>query len=203
MTAKPRNASYEEAAALSIGASTALCFLSAAGVRPGQRALVEGASGSVGTFAGQLARHFGAAVPALCSTGNVELVKSLGAGDVSDYTREDPTARGGTFAVVLDAVGTSRLCRWLGALGPNGSFLNVGMLGDPITRRWYAATTGRKVVGGTASPSREQFDRLGALSEAGALRSVIDRRYPLEEMVEAHRYVDEGHKRGSVSIAVA
>ena len=203
VTAKPRRASYEEAAALSIGASTALWFLDRADIQPGQRVLVYGASGSVGTFAVQLARHLGAAVTGVSSTRNVELVRSLGADEVVDYTSEDPAARGGTFDVVFDAVGKTKLSHWLGALAPNGSFLNVGMMGDPITRSWYAATTGRKVVGGTASPSKEQFERLGELSEAGALRSVIDRRYPLDELVEAHRYVDAGHKRGSVAIAVS
>jgi NADPH:quinone reductase-like Zn-dependent oxidoreductase len=207
VAAMPPNASYEEAAGLAIGASTALYFLEAADIRPGQRVLIYGASGAVGTFAVQIARHYGAQVTGVCSTANVALVKSLGADEVIDYTREDPAAspatRGGTFDVVFDAVGKTSLSRWLGALAPKGRFLNVGMLGDPLSRRWYATTTGRQVIGGTATPTREQFDRLGELSEAGRLRTVIDRRYPLEQMVEAHRYVDGGHKRGSVAIAVA
>ncbi|CAA9286237.1 MAG: Bifunctional protein: zinc-containing alcohol dehydrogenase; quinone oxidoreductase (NADPH:quinone reductase); Similar to arginate lyase [uncultured Chloroflexi bacterium] len=207
LAAMPPNVSYEEAAGLAIGASTALHFLRAADVRPGQRVLVNGASGAVGTFAVQIARHYGAHVTGVCSTGNVDLVKSLGADEVIDYTREDPAAsaatRGATFDVVFDAVGKTSLSRWLGTLAPQGRFLNVGLPGDALTRRWYAATTGRHVVGGTASPGREDFDHLAELRAAGRLRTVIDRRYPLEQLVEAHRYVDGGHKRGSVAISVA
>ncbi|MGH2352130.1 MAG: NAD(P)-dependent alcohol dehydrogenase, partial [Chloroflexota bacterium] len=136
VAAMPRNAAYEDAAALSIGASTALWFLNAAHIRPSQRVLVNGASGGVGTYGVQIARHYGAAVTGVCSTGNVELVRSLGADEVIDYTREDPATSGGTFDVVFDAVGKVSPSQWLGALTPNGSLLHVGMLGDALTRRW-------------------------------------------------------------------
>jgi NADPH:quinone reductase-like Zn-dependent oxidoreductase len=200
---KPQNMSYAESAALPIGASTALFFLRAGNIQPGHRVLVNGASGSVGTCAVQLARHFGAVVTGVCSTQNVELVRSLGAEDVIDYTRQDPATSGGTFDIVFDAVGKTTVSRWLGVLRKGGSLLHTGMPGAALKRPWYAATTGRNVVGGTVAPRGEDLKFLSELSAAGRLKPVIDRCYLLEQVAEAHRYVDLGHKRGSAAITVA
>ena len=177
---KPASLSYEQAAALPLGALTAQAFLRRAGLRPGQRLLVHGASGSVGTAAVQLGRHLGAEVTAVCSGSNAELVSSLGAAHVIDYTKEDFT-RGGRFDVVLDAVGkvSKRQCR--GVLTDGGRFVSVK---------------------GQPGLGPDDLERLAGLVEAGHLRAVVDRRYRLDQIVEAHRYVEAGHKRGNVVVSM-
>ncbi|MEN6341020.1 MAG: NAD(P)-dependent alcohol dehydrogenase [Methanospirillum sp.] len=179
---QPANLSYEQAAAVPVGGLTALRFLKKGGIRGGQKVLIYGASGSVGTYAVQLARHFGADVTGVCSTANLALVRSLGAGTVIDYTREDFTKTGRTYDLVFDAVGrTSRWqCRHL--LGKGGTFLSTK---------------------GSATEDVGDLDYLRDLIEAGEIRPVIDRCYPLEQIVEAHRHVEAGHKRGNVVITVA
>jgi len=179
VAAKPMNLSYEEAAGLPCGALTAQAFLRQAGLAKGQRVLVHGASGSVGTAAVQLARHLGAEVVGVCSTGNVELVRSLGAARVIDYTKEDFTRTAGAFDVVLDAVGKTSKGACRPALAKGGRFVSV---------RGTA-----KILAGDLEPIR-------ALAEAGELRSVIDRTYDLDQIVEAHRYVEAGHKKGNVIV---
>jgi NADPH:quinone reductase-like Zn-dependent oxidoreductase len=178
---KPANLTYEEAAAATGAGMTALRCLSKANIRPGQRVLIYGASGAVGTCAVQLARHhFEANVTGVCSAANLELVKSLGAGRVIDYTRED-FQRGETYDVVFDAVGKTSAAQSRQALKPNGIYLNVH----------------------TASGNGEKLEDLIAIKEiieAGKFKPVIDRCYPLEQIVEAHRYVDTGHKKGNVVI---
>lgn len=199
---KPENLTYEEAATLPIGAYTALYFLQAAHVEPGQTVLINGASGSVGTFAVQLARYFGAEVTGVCSTRNVELVKSLGAGRVIDYSVEDFTQNGERYDVIFDAVGTTTFSQCEGVLKHNGYYLHTGIVAAGIKRQWYAMTAKRHVIGGTAFPRREGLEFLKELSEAGHLKPVIDRCYPLEQVAEAHRYVDTGRKRGNVVVRV-
>jgi NADPH:quinone reductase-like Zn-dependent oxidoreductase len=199
---KPQAMTYEEAATLPIGAQTALFFLKAANIQPGQNVLINGASGSVGTFAVQLAKHFGAEVTGVCSTGNLALVTSLGADRVIDYTREDFTTRGERYDIILDAVGKTTFSQCQGVLKPNGYYLNTVMVGAALQQRWYAMTTGKQIIGGTVVPRVEALVFLKELSEAGRLKSVIDRCYPLEQMVEAHRHVETGRKKGNVVVRV-
>jgi NADPH:quinone reductase-like Zn-dependent oxidoreductase len=178
---KPSNMTYVEAAAATGGALTALSFMRKANVKSGQRVLIYGASGSIGTFAVQLARAFGAEVTGVCSTANVDLVRSLGADQVIDYTREDFTTTGETYDVIFDAVAKSSPSHSRRALKEGGLFLSA-----------HESTT---VEPGDLMVLKE-------LIEAGKLRSVIDRSYPLEQIVEAHRYVEQGHKKGNVVITV-
>src|SRR5881392_59074 len=183
---KPTNTSFEEAAAIPWGAGCSLYFLRRGGIRAGQRVLIYGASGSLGTAAVQLAKYLGAEVTAVCSTTNLELVKSLGADKVIDYTREDSISSGELYDFILDAVGrrkSSKLqlqCK--NALAQGGKYVSVD--------------------GGMPWPRAEYLVRLRQMIEEGRFRAVIDRCYPLEQIVEAHRYVDKGHKKGNVVIAV-
>ena len=203
---KPANLSCEEAAVLPFGAGTALHFLrNVAKLRPGQTVLVNGASGGVGVYAVQLAAYFGAEVTGVCSTRNVDLVKSLGAHKVIDYTQADFTQSGETYDVILDTVvGKNDFDRCKRVLKPNGLYLAVaGGLREMRQMVWTAITGGKKVIAGTASENREDLLFLKALAEAGQLRPVIDRRFPLAQTADAHRYVDTGRKRGCVVITVA
>ncbi len=200
---KPRQMTYAEAATLAIGAHTALHFLQAGKIQPGKKVLINGASGSVGTFAVQLAKYFGADVTGVCSTRNVALVQALGANRVIDYTQTDFTKTGETYDIIFDTVGTTTFSQCRRALKPDGYYLHTVLVAAAITGLWYALTTGRHVVGGTAVPQRESLVVLKELSETGRLKSVIDRCYPLEQMVEAHRYVETGHKQGNVVVTMA
>lgn len=203
VVSKPQHLSYAEAATLPMSAQTALYFLKAANIQPGQRVLIYGASGSVGTFAVQLATYFGAEVTGVCSTRNVALVKSLGADTVIDYTREDFTQNGTTYDVIFDTVGKTTFAQCQGVLKDKGHYLHTSLGLSALKGLWYALTTGKHVIGGTAVPRTEALTFLKDLSEMGHLKPVIDRCYPLEQMVEAHRYVDQGHKVGNVVITVA
>lgn len=203
---KPSNLTYEEAAALPIGARTALHYIRKANTLasvPGQKVLVYGASGSVGSYAVQLAKYFGAEVSGVCSTRNVELVKSLGADKVIDYTKEDFSKNGETYDVIFVAVDKSSFSACMQALKKDGIYLNVTTPLPSIRIVWAKMTGSKKIMLGENPPeSAEDLDFIKRLVEAGKLRPVIDRSYPLEQIAEAHRYVDQGHKKGNVVITV-
>jgi NADPH:quinone reductase-like Zn-dependent oxidoreductase len=200
---KPSNMNYEEAAAIPWGGITALYFLRKGKIHSGQHVLIYGASGSVGTFAVQLAKYFGAEVTGVCSTTHVELVKSLGADTVIDYTKEDFTKSGVTYVVIFDAVGKSSFSGCMRSLKKEGIYLQaVAAPALSVRMRWTSMTSGKTLIGGTAAPKAEDLMYLKELVEAGKIQPVIDRCYPLEHIVEAHRYVDQGHKKGNVVITV-
>ena len=197
------NLTFEEATTLPIGGRTALYFLREANIQRGQKVLIYGASGSVGTFAVQLAKHFGAEVTGVCSTANLELVKSLGADKVIDYTKEDFTKNGETYDVIFDTVGKGSYSGCIRSLKKDGTYLQaVTAPGMSMRMRWTAMTSSRKLVGGGPPPKPEDLVFLKELIEAGKIKPVIDRRYPLDQIVEAHRYVDTGRKKGNVVIIV-
>jgi len=196
---KPANMTLEEAAAVFFGAVSALHFLRKAGIRAGQKVLVYGASGSVGVFAVQLAKHFGAHVTGVCSTRNVELVRSLGADEVVDYTKEDFSRAGRVYDIVCDTVGKSGFSRSLKSLVRGGAYVLIGysgqlpsFLGGLVRGMWASATGAARVIGGVAHAAAGDVTFLKGLIEAGTLRTVIDRRYSLDEIAEAHRYAEGG-----------
>jgi NADPH:quinone reductase-like Zn-dependent oxidoreductase len=204
---KPVNMTFEEAAAVLFGGVSALHFLRKAKIQAGQKVLIYGASGSVGVFAVQLAKYFGANVTGVCSTPNLNLVKSLGADEVVDYTREDFSRAGRIYDMVFDTVGKSGFSRSLKSLKRGGFYVRVGgsgrlasILGDLLRGMWISTTGAAKVIGGIARAAAGDLAFLKGLIEAGRLRTVIDRRYSLDEIAEAHRYVEAGHKKGHVVI---
>jgi NADPH:quinone reductase-like Zn-dependent oxidoreductase len=200
---KPANVTYEKAAALPWGGMTALYFLRKGKIHSGQHVLIYGASGSVGAAAVQLASSFGAQVTGVCSTAHVALVKSLGAETVIDYTQEDFSTSGVTYDVIFDAVGKSSLAGCMRSLKKDGIYLQaVAAPALSVRMRWTALTSGKTLLGGTAVPKAEDITYLKELVEAGKFKPVIDRCYPLEHLVEAHRYADTGHKQGNVVITV-
>jgi NADPH:quinone reductase-like Zn-dependent oxidoreductase len=182
MAIKPNNVTYEEATAMPIGATTALRLLRKGNIQRGQKVLIYGASGSVGTYAIQLAKHFGAEVTGVCSTSNLELVKSLGADHVIDYTKEDFSGTEERYDVIFDTVAKFPKSQYTKVLAPNGTFVSMAKL-----------------------DTKENMDNLifiKELIEKGEIKAVIDRCYRLEDMVEAHRYVDTGRKKGNIVIRV-
>lgn len=201
VTAKPAGLSFAEAAAIPFGAMSALYFLQIAGIQKGQNVLVYGASGSVGTAAVQLARHFGARVTGVCSTANLELVKSLGAQEVIDYTNQDFTGSNGKFDIIFDTVGKAPLAKSKSVLTVKGVFISAvagfALLGQMILT---FLTSKKKIMTGVGKEKYEYLDFISALIEKGKFRAVIDKQYPLEQIAEAHAYVQKGHKKGNVVI---
>ena len=198
---KPPGVSYGEAAALSFGGTTALDFLRRAKLQRGESVLINGASGAVGAAAVQLARHFGAHVTAVCSTANMAWVRALGASQVIDYTQEDFTQNGQTYHVIMDTVGTAPFSRCQASLRDGGRLLLVlAGLADMLHAPWASLTSGKRVIAGPVSVRAEDLPLLAELAAAGAFKAVIDRRYRFEQMVEAHRYVDSGRKKGNVVV---
>lgn len=200
---KPTTMTYDEAAAVPIGARAALHYLTRAHVSRDQRVLVYGASGSVGTFAVQLAKHFGAHVTAVCSGANLALVLSLGADTALDYTKEDFARGGAMYDVVFVAVNACPFADCMRVLAADGIYLNIAEPLRTWPMWWAALATGRRIVTGEmARPHADDLTRLKDLIEQGHVRAVIDRRYPLDDIVDAHRYVDQEHKRGNVVVTV-
>jgi NADPH:quinone reductase-like Zn-dependent oxidoreductase len=206
---KPANMSYEEAASVPNGTLTALPFLRDKGkIQSGQTALIYGASGSVGAAAVQLARYYGAEVTGVCSTPNLEWVKALGAGQVIDYTREDFTKNGKSYDIIFDTVGKRSFSECKSSLTDEGIYLTTVPTPAIMAQALWPAKSGSKKVRFVAAglrPTSEKIkdlDFLTGLIEAGKLKAAIDRVYPLEQIAEAHRYVEQGHKKGNVVITV-
>jgi|SRR5271157_2818266 len=200
---KPANSTYEEAAAVPTGGLEALHFLKKGNIQSGQKVLIIGAGGSIGTFALQLARNFGAEVTGVDRAGKLDLLRSLGADQVIDYTQEDFTRSTKTYDVIFDVMGKSSFSGSVRSLKQNGRYLlgNPG-LSQMLRGRWTSMRSSKKVITGAAIQKTEDLLFLKELIEAGEINSVIDRRYPLEQMAEAHRYVDTGEKKGNVVITV-
>jgi len=203
LASKPTNMTYEEAAAVPTGGLEALHFLRKGNIQSGQKVLIIGAGGSIGTFAVQLARYFGAEVTGVDSTGKLDMLRSIGADYVIDYTQEDFTKSAETYDVIIDVMGKSSFSGSVRSLKQNGRYLlgNAGLT-QMVRGRWTSMRSSKKVIIGAANQKTEDLLFLKELIEAGKIKPVIDRRYPLEQMAEAHRYVDKGHKRGSVVITV-
>lgn len=200
---KPEGLSFEEAASLPFGASTALHFLGKAKLKAGEKVLVVGASGNVGLALVQLARHLGADVTGVTSTANLELVASLGAHRVIDYTRRDDAAGGESYDVIADTVGATSFGRYKHALKDQGRLLAIaGGLQDMLAAAWTKIAGRKRVIAGPAEELPENVGKIAEMAKAGTLKPVIDRRYDFARMAEAHRYVATGRKRGSVVVVL-
>jgi NADPH:quinone reductase-like Zn-dependent oxidoreductase len=201
---KPAGMSFEQAATIPTGGINGLHFLKTAHIQPGERVLINGAGGSIGTYAVQIAKSLGAEVTGVDSAAKLSMLRSIGADQVIDYQQEDFTKRGETYDVIIDVVGKSSFSGSIRALKPNGRYI----LGNPtpmamFRRRWTPMSSGKKVIVALANYKPEDYATLLGLFEAGKIKAVIDRRYPLEQTAEAHAYVDAGHKKGNVIITIA
>jgi len=201
---KPDSLTWEEAVAIPFGANAALHYLRELGkIQAGHNLLIIGASGSIGSAGVQLAKHFGATVSAVCSGANVELVKSLGADKAVDYTKEDFTKNAETYDLIFDVVGATTFDRCQNSLKAEGVFLACIMdLPDVLRTLWTSITGGKKMMGGVAINNMDRMTFIAELAAAGKLKPVIDRSYPLEQIAEAFKQVERGHKKGNVVIRV-
>ena len=200
--AKPANMTYEEAATVPFGGRDALHFLRTADIQSGHKILINGPGGSIGTFAIQLAKHFGAEVTAVDSTAKLDMLRSIGADHVVDYTQEDFTKNGEIYDGIFDVVGKISLSRTERSIKQDGTYLLANPASQMVQGLWTRLTSNRKVIMETSSGTIEDLIFLRKLVEAGKLKTVIDRTYPLEQIVEAHRYVETGQKKGNVVITV-
>ncbi len=200
---KPANMTFEEAAVVPYGAIMALPLLKKVNLQPGQKVLINGASGGIGSAAVQLAKYFGAEVTGVCGAPRLEFVKSLGADKVIDYTKEDFTQNGETYDLIFDILGKSSFARCRNSLKPNGRYLlssfKVKQLVEMI---WTSRASSQKVICAIAPGSLEDLISVKELIETGKIRAIIDKHYPLEQIAEAHRYVEMGHKKGNVVITL-
>ena len=200
---KPANLTCEEAATIPYGAIMALSLLRKANIQPGQKVLINGASGGIGSAAVQLAKYFGAEVTGVCGTPRLEFVKSLGADHVIDYTREDFTQSGETYDLIFDILGKSSFSRCTRSLKPNGRLLFASFkLKQLLQMLWTSMIGSQKVICALAPGSLEDLMTVKELVEAGKIKSIIDKCYPLEQAAEAHRYVETGHKQGNVVLTL-
>jgi len=203
MAVKPANMTFEEAAAVPVGGLEALHFLRKGNIRSGHNVLINGAGGSIGTIGVQLAKFYGAEVTAVDSTGKLDMLRSIGADHVMDYTVEDFTKTGQLYDVIFDVVGEGSYSRCIRSLNKDGRYLLANpTLSKMIRGLWTSKTSSRKVVFQVSSSRTEDLISLKELIEAGKIKVVIDRRYPLAQMAEAHRYVETGQKKGNVVITV-
>ena len=203
LTIKPKNLTYEEAAVVPYGAIMALNLLRKANIRPGQKVLVNGASGGIGSAAVQIAKSFGAEVTGVCGTPRLEFVKSLGTDQVVDYTKEDFTRNGETYDLIFDILGKGSFSRVKNSLKPNGILLCASFkMKQLVQMLWTSLVGGRKVICAIAPGSTEDLISVKELIEAGKIKAIIDRCYSLEQTAEAHRYVETGHKKANVVITI-
>ena len=200
---KPANITFEEAAAAPFGGLEALHSLRQANIQPGQKVLIVGAGGSIGTYSVQLAKHYGAEVTGVDKKGKLEMLRSIGADHVIDYAQENFTKSGKTYDVILDTIGKSSFSGSLRSLKENGVYLNAnpGLLGG-VRMRWISKGSNKRVITWTAGYTTDNLLVLKELMEAGTIKAIIDRSYPLEKTAEAHRYVEGGQKKGNVVITV-
>ncbi len=200
---KPDNLSHTGAAIIPFGGTAALYFIKKAAIKPGQKILIYGASGAVGSTAVQLAKYFGATVTGVCSTANIDLVKSLGADKVIDYTKEDFTQNDEMYDVIFDTVNKISFSRSLKSLNKNGLLiLSAAGMSDMFQGFWTSMTSSKKVITGLISHNAEDIIFLKELIETYKLKPIIDKTYPLEQIAEAHAYVEKGHKKGNVAITL-
>ena len=204
LATKPANMTYAEAAAVPTGGLEALHFIRKGNIQRGEKVLIIGAGGSIGSFAVQLAKYFGAKVTGVDSSGKLNMLRTIGADHVIDYTQEDITQRAETYDVIFDVMGKSSFSGSLRSLKQNGRYLlgNAG-LSQMVRGRWTSIRSSKKVLIGAATQKNEDLLFLKALIETGKIKSVIDRRYPLEQIAEGHRYVDTGQKKGNVVITIS
>jgi NADPH:quinone reductase-like Zn-dependent oxidoreductase len=200
---KPANVTYEEAAVVPMGAIMAVSLLGKANIQAGQKILINGASGSIGSAAVQIARDAGAEVTGVCGAPRMEFVKSLGADKVIDYNQEDFTQNGETYDLIFDVLGKSSFSRCKSSLKQNGRYLLASFKMKQLWQMaWSSMVGGKKVICALAPGGTEDLMAVKSLIEAGKIKAVIDRSFPLEQMAEAHRYIENGHKKGHVVITV-
>jgi len=209
LASMPQNATFDDAAAIVEGGLTALNFLKhKAGIQAGQHVAIYGASGSVGTASIQVARTFGATVTAICSSANLNLVKSLGADFAIDYRQDDFTENGSTYDIIFDTVGKLSFSRCKNSLTPTGIYLNSGGIGTILPMMWTSLFGGRRAILATrytrsAEANLDDLETLKTLFEQGSVRAVIDKRYPLNHLASAYRYVDTGRKKGNLVVNIS
>ncbi|MEX1363418.1 MAG: NAD(P)-dependent alcohol dehydrogenase [Nannocystaceae bacterium] len=204
VAAKPTSLSFEEAAAVPIGGLAALGYLTKGGIESAKRVLIRGGSGSIGSFAVQIAKHFGAHVTAVCPPQGVQRARQLGADEVVDYTDTDFDATGETWDLILDVVGRTPIARCLSVLEPGGRYVRATIPGvfELLRGLWARMTSDKRVIMGDSGDTPQRLRQLVTLIEAGEVRPVVDRTYALPEVAEAHRYVEQGHKQGNVVLTV-